>query len=455
MPSKLKSFWHAVSSTFLGPMPDTSTAITDDLLDSDAPVRRFGYWVIAVVFGGFGVWSFLAPIESAALGTGTVQVEGNRKPVQHLEGGIVREILVSNGDLVHIGDPLIRLDSTEASSEKKIIEGRYWAKRAMVDRLLSERDLSQSVTFTSWLMMESDERAQTAILNEQALFAARSADLRGETEVLRQRVSQLQSQISGTSAIVEAKENVVSSMSSELADLRELLKDGYVDKQRILQLERSLAQTIGEIAELTAKNASAKVAIEEAQLQIVQLTKRFTMQVIDLLTKSQEELYDLEQRLLTMADRLARTTVTSPSNGVVMALLPNSLGAVVGAGQELMAIVPDTTALVIDTRLSPMDRDRLFIGQEAEVKFAVFKDAYTITGELTKISADSMLDNQTGESYYEAKVTLFEDDLKLLGEYELVPGMPAVVLVKTGTRSLMGYLTSPLRRMFERSLIED
>ena len=455
MLSKLKSLWDTVSSALYGPMPDTNTAASADLLDSDAPVRRFGYWVIAVVFGGFGVWSFVAPIESAALGTGTVQVQGDRQPVQHLEGGIVREILVSNGDRVQIGDPLIRLDSTEALSEKKIIEGRYWAKRAMVDRLLSERDLSQTVTFTPWLMMESDERAQTAILNEQALFAARSADRLGETEVLRQRVSQLQSQISGTSAIVEAKEDVASSMSSELTDLRELLKDGYVDKQRILQLERSLAQTIGEIAELNAKNASAKVAIEETQLQIVQLTKRFTMQVVDLLTKSQEELYDLEQRLLTMADRLARTTITSPANGVVMALLPNTLGAVVGAGEELMAIVPDKNALVIDTQLSPMDRDRVFIGQEAEVTFAVFKDAYTITGKLTKISADSMLNEQSGETYYEAKVTLLEDDLKLLGEYKLVPGMPAVVLVKTGTRSLMGYLTSPLRRMFEKSLIED
>ena len=455
MLSKLKSFWDTVSSALLGPMPETNTAASADMLDSDAPVRRFGYWVIAVVFGGFGIWSFVAPIESAALGTGKVQVEGNRQPVQHLEGGIVREILVSNGDRVQIGDPLIRLDSTEALSEKKIIEGRYWAKRAMVDRLLSERDLSQTVTFTPWLMMESDERAQTAILNEQALFAARRADRLGETEVLHQRVSQLQSQINGTIAIVEAKENVASSMSSELTDLKELLKDGYVDKQRILQLERSLAQTIGEIAELDSKNASAKVAIVETELQIIQLTKRFTMQVVDLLTKSQEELYDLEQRLLTMSDRLERTTVTSPANGVVMALLPNSLGAVVGAGQELLTIVPDDTALVIDTQLSPMDRDRLFIGQEAEVKFAVFKDAYTITGELTKISADSMLNEQTGETFYEAKVTLLEDDLKLLGEYKLVPGMPAVVLVKTGNRSLMGYLTSPLRRMFEKSLIED
>ena len=147
--------------------------------------------------------------------------------------------------------------------------------------------------------------------------------------------------------------------------------------------------------------------------------------------------------------------IRAPAAGFVMAISPSGPGEVVGPGEEIMAIVPDATQLVVKTKLSIMDRDRLSAGQEVEVKFAVFKDAYSITGELATISADSMLDEVTGNRYYEANVVLSDDDLSLLGPYKLVPGMPATVLVKTGTRTLLGYLTSPLRRMFETSLVED
>ena len=163
----------------------------------------------------------------------------------------------------------------------------------------------------------------------------------------------------------------------------------------------------------------------------------------------------MQQRLLAINDRLQRTLLSAPATGYVLGLKPNVVGAVVVPGEELMAIVPDVEKLMIDAKMSPMDIDRIRIGQEAEVRFAVFKDAYTITGELVKVSADSLVDEATGEAYFEAKVELLEDDLVLLGEYQLVPGMPADVLVKTGNRTLLGYLTSPLQRMFENSLIED
>ena len=197
------------------------------------------------------------------------------------------------------------------------------------------------------------------------------------------------------------------------------------------------------------------MAIEETELQILQLHKRFKTQVVDALTTAQEELYDMQQRLLAINDRLQRTLISAPATGYILGLKPNVMGAVVAPGEELMAIVPDVEKLMIDAKMSPMDIDRIRIGQEAEVRFAVFKDAYTITGELVKVSADSLVDEATGEAYFEAKVELLEGDLVLLGDYQLVPGMPADVLVKTGNRTLLGYLTSPLQRMFENSLIED
>jgi membrane fusion protein, epimerase transport system len=426
----------------------------DAVLNSDEKARRFGYAVILVVFVGLGAWAALAPLESAAHGEGTVQVEGDRKLVQHLEGGMVSEILVANGDYVKKGQPLVVMDATEAQADLSIVSGKLWATRALVDRLLSERDGEASITFTDWLADLDDERAMVALGNEQALFNARHAYLQGEEAVLKQQIEQMVSQIEGIQAVLDAKRSVAQSLNLEAEELRELLADGYVDKQRIRELERAYAATLGEVADMVTRVTTSKVAIEEAKLQILQLEKRFKTQVVDALTQAEEELYDLEQRFSALRGRLDRTTVKAPIDGLVLALKPNTIGAVVGAGGELMSIVPDTNNLLIDTKLSPMDIDRIHIGQEAEVRFSVFKDAYSVTGTLINVSADSLIDAATGQNYFEGKVRLLEEDMALLGEYRLVPGMPAEVLVKTGNRTLLGYLTSPLHRMFENSFID-
>ena len=366
-----------------------------------------------------------------------------------------QEIFVASGDYVKAGQALIQLDTTQAQAEQRIIEGRLWAKQAVVDRLISERDEVETVKFDVSLLNQQDQRAQDSIASERALFDARRADRLGEIAVREQRIKQLRSQINGILAVIEAKEAVAASLQVERGELEELLRDGYVDKQRIRLLERSLAETLGELAEMTAQVEAAKVAVKETELSILQLDKRFKTQVVDALTASQEELYDMHQRLLAINDRLSRTSVTAPASGYVLGLKPNVRGAVIAPGEAMMAIVPDVDELVVDAKMSPMDIDRIRVGQKAEVRFAVFKDAYTITGELVKVSPDSLTDEITGQMYFEAKVELSEEDLRLLGDYELVPGMPADVLVKTGSRTLLGYLTSPLQRMFENSLIED
>ena len=451
----LSGFIRAVRRTLTSKAPVAAENYDESVLDSDRSARTFGYSVLSLLLGGFILWAGFAPLESAVRGAGTVTVEGNRKPIQHLEGGIVAEILVESGDYVEESQPLISLDSTQAEAEQRIIEGKLWTKRALVDRLISERDDLESVNFQFWLLDTPDERAQLAIKSEQALFNARREDRLGEIKVLEQRIGQLERQIAGTRSVVAAKENVAVSLRNEKEDLEILLIDGYVDTQRIRQLERSLAQTLGELADLNAQIAAASVAVEETRLNILQLNKRFKTQVVDSLSRAQEEFFDMQQRLLVVNDRLARMLIRAPASGFVLGLRPNVVGAVVGAGEELMAIVPDVDKLIIDTQLSPMDMDRISIGQEAEVRFAVFKDAYTVTGRLIKVSADSLTDQASGVTYFEAKVELSAEDVGLLEGYTLIPGMPADVLIKTGTRTFMGYLTSPLQRMFENSLIED
>jgi epimerase transport system membrane fusion protein len=296
---------------------------------------------------------------------------------------------------------------------------------------------------------------QAAIDNERALFQARRAGRIGEIAVLEQKIEQLEQKIVGTTAVVKAKQSIVQSLEMEISDLNELLEDGYVDKQRIRQLDRTLAENLGGVAELQAQIAAAHVAAEEARLNIKQLTKRFITTVVDELTVRQDELFDLEQQYAAITDRVDRSTIRSPAAGYVMALEPNTAGAVIAPGAQLLEIVPDVGKYVIDVQMSPMDIDRIRIGQEAEVRFAVFKDSYTVTGELIEISADAILSETTGQTFYEAKVKPFDDDLLLLGDEKLVPGMPAEILVKTGSRTLLGYITSPLQRMFENALLED
>ena len=455
MKDRIHEFYSFIKEVLKGPLPEAFADFDEAVVKSDRRTRAFGYWVVAIVFGGFGLWAALAPLESAARGQGTVQVEGNRKPLQHFEGGIVEDIFIASGDYVTEGQPLIQLDPTVAQAEHSIIEGRVWAARALMDRVMSERDDLEEIDFVSWLLEEPDQRARVAIESERALFSARRAGYLGEIAVLEQQISQLKNQIVGTQAVIEAKDKVARSLQSEHSELEELLQEGYVDKQRIRELDRALTRTLGELAELDARVAAAKVSVGETELKILQLNKRFKTEVVESLSVAQEEFYDMQQRLLAADDRLTRTLITAPASGYVLGLKPNVEGAVVGAGEELMAIVPDVDRLVVDTKLSPMDIDRIALGQEAEVRFAVFKDAYTITGSLTKLSADTLTDPNTGEIYFEGKVTLDEEDMSLLGGYQLVPGMPADVLIKTGSRTLLGYLTSPMHRMFENALIED
>lgn len=412
-------------------------------LGNDASEKRIGYSLVIFMFFVVGGWATFAPIDSAALAPGVVHVEGKRKKVQHLEGGRVAEILVESGDTVDAGDPLIRLDATSDKAQLKILTGQIFNARARVERLQAERDDLAFLSFSHSLTEASlnDPRAKTAISNEESLFIVRKSDRDAKVSVLNSRIK-------GFRGMVRSNRIVSDSLAIEISDLEDLLKEGYVDKQRLRELERSRTKVLGDIADL-------EVSVEEAQLQILQLQKSFKTDVVDELARTSEELYGLNQQFSAVEDKVRRSTIVSPISGVTLNLKPNTIGAVISPGEKLMEIVPQINELIVEVRISPMDIDRIIVGQSAEVRFSVFKDAYMITGTLTKLAADRLIDESTGLPYFLGEVQLLEDDLALLDGMALVPGMPAEVLIKTGERTMLRYLTSPMARMTSRSLIED
>ena len=432
-----------------------SDDLPSETQDTDARIRRLGYGLLVFLFGGFILLASTAPLESAARAPGKVEVEGKRKTLQHFEGGIVAEILVSDGDFVSVGQALMVLDTKRSLAELRRLEGRLWATQALIDRLTSERDDEASVKFSEDLAMAADSRAVSAIENEQIMFRARRAERLGELDLALQKRAQFEEQLAGLSEVISSKREVAISMEDELDDLSILLDEGYVDKQRIRQLTRTLSETLGEISELETRASIAKVSLRETDLQTLQLEKRFKTQVTDALTIARDELFDLLQLQSVISDRVERAKIVAPVAGVVLDVQPNVIGAVISPGGELLSIVPDTEELIVSARVSPLDIDRIQVGQAVEMRFSVFKGSYMISGELTKVSADSLIDPLTGAPYYSAKIKLSSEDVALLDGKDLVPGMPVEVLIKTGTRTLMGYLTSPIQRAFPNALIEE
>lgn len=411
--------------------------------DDDKDVRKLGYSLVGFLLLGVGGWMTIAPIDSAALAPAVVQVEGKRKAIQHLEGGIVSEIFVANGDLVTQGQILLSLDATRDKSELEILRGRLFNTRAKVDRLEAERSGERKVAFSADLQeaAANDVRASGAISSESSLFDVRLADRDGEIAVI-------ESKQKGLEVVRSAKLEVSESLRKEIEDLSDLLAEGYVDKQRLRQLQRSRTSLLGEVADL-------EVSIGEAQLSALQVSKRFKTDVVDELTASREVLHDLEQQFSTVMDRVERSDIKSPVSGTVLNLKPNTIGAVIVSGKTLVEVVPLSQRLVVEARVSPMDIDRVRVGQDVELRFSVFKDAYMVSGILRKLSADRLVDPDSSIPYYQAEISLVEEDLTLLEGMELVPGMPAEALIKTGKRTMLGYLTSPMKRLFSNSMLED
>lgn len=428
----------------------------------DRRLRRLGLLIVLVVFGGFGAWAALAPLSSAAHAPGVIGVEGYRKTVQHLEGGIVRLIEVQDGRSVEKDQVLVTLDDTQPRAQLEVLRGQLFMALAREARLVAQRDGLQQVIFDAELLQnEQESRAQEAMRVQNQTFRARQAAYDGEIRLYQQQVGQLEARVAGLNAQKASREQLASSFKGELGDFEALVEEGYAEKQKVRELERALVQSEGQVGELTSNIAATALQISETKLKILQLQKELQREVAKEIAEVQSELFGLRGKLQSVQDTVTRTVVRAPQSGTVLDLTVHTVGAVIRPGAKLMDIVPQDERLIVEAKVSPSDMDQVQIGQLAEIRFSAFKTRETrkVEGKVVELSADRLVDegdtNRT--PYYRARVEIPGQAIEDLAQNDLllVSGMPAEVLIQTGERTLLGYLLDPLKDTFARSLIED
>jgi epimerase transport system membrane fusion protein len=423
----------------------------------DRPIRNIGAAIVFAILGVFGVWSFWAPIDSSALAPGIVVVKSYKKTVQHLDGGIVAKILIKDGDLVKEGQPLLVLDDAQIKAELEIARGQNITLAAQVARLRTERDQLNQIDYPEFLDDASDPRSSEAKLAENSVFRSRKNAHDGQIAVLNQRISQISSKINGLQGLVESKKQLITSFAEEIHDLKELLNEGFADKQHLRELERSHALQVGEIIKLNAEMTTNQMLISETRLQILQVQKQFQQEVADKLSEVQAQLNDVEERLVASQDKQSRIVIKAPASGMVLSLTVHNENSIIAPGQTILDIVPQDSELVIEAQVSPMDIDRVVVGLQAEVRFSAFKQSKTpkMNGKVIQLSADHLINEKTGNDYYQVRIELTPESRKNLGNLQLLPGMPAEVLINTGERTLFEYLSQPATNAFARAFIED
>jgi len=437
-----------------------TTSAQPSLLTDDRRFRRLGFLVVFAVFGGLGTWAAVAPLSSAALAPGVITVENYRKTVQHLEGGIIKTIRVRDGDSVQKDQVLATLDDTQPRAQLEVLRGQYYIAAAREARLIAQRDGLNEVRYPPNLLVHADDpRVDDAIRIQNHTFTVRKTAHDGEISLYRRQIEQLRAKLKGLQAQITSRDRLVKSFRHELEDFEALLKEGYTERQKVRELERNLAQSEGQRGELASELAATELQISETELKILQLEKELQREVAKELGEVQAALFELREKIQSLESTVARTVVKAPEPGMVLGLSVHTLGGVIQPGGKILDIVPQDERLVVEARLSPQDIDRIQLGQMAEVRFTAFKsrDTPKIEGKLMVVSADRLVDEQTQTSYYLARVEITPEGLQDLArqKLDLVPGMPAEVLINTGERTLFEYLTDPFVNTVTRSFIED
>jgi len=432
--------------------------------DSPTPFWQFreiawaGVALIGVFIVGFGAWSALAPLESAAIAAGVIESESSRKTIQHLEGGIVGEILVKDGDTVSAGQVLIRLNDVKARTQLVALTGQLWDALAREARLVAERDGLDQIQYPDSLTTQSgDPAVQLVIAGQTKIFQARRAALDSKIKLIKQRIAQVQQEIVGLQAQETASRKRAAILQDEVAGLRQLLNKGIVPKPRVLAIEREIVAVEGRQGELAAQIARAEQTIAEAEVNIISLENDTRNEIAQSLRDTQNQIHELVEQIQAAAHVLTRTEVRAPEAGVVTDLRVRTPGGVVAGGEPLLDLVPKEDRLIVAAQIRPEDIDLVRPGLSAQIRLIPYRQRRTppIAGRVIHVSADRLVDQRSGQPYYLARVEADEAMLKRLKDVEMVAGMPTEVMIKTGQTTVALYVLAPVLDSFDRAFREN
>jgi HlyD family secretion protein len=417
-----------------------------------------GLAILAVAISTAGVWAATAPLASAVIAPAQIVVDSNVRRIQHPTGGVVAEILVNDGDRVRAGDVLVRLDETMTRANLALIENQlnqFWTRRA---RLRAEQDGRDAFVIPAELADRIELPAIADIITgETSLLLRRREAVSGQQSQLRERTSQIGEEIHGLAAQIESKREQIRLIQRELEGVRQLFEKNLIPYARLTTLEREAARLIGEEGQLIAETARAKGRITETELQTLQVVQDQRREIATELREVEIKMADLSERRIAAVDQLARVMLRAPQDGMVHQKTIHTVGGVITAGEQLMLIVPEKDSLVVEARVDPQMIDRLRLGQSAKLRFTAFDSAITpdLNGRLTRIAADLTKDQQSGASYYVARISLIDGELAKLGGKALVPGMPVEAYIQNGSRTAFAYLRKPIEDQLARSFRHD
>lgn len=439
-------------------LPEDAPAGAENPADDPRRVMRIGLWALAAGFGGFLVWAALAPLDEGVVAPATVSIATSRKTVQHLSGGIVREVLVREGQQVREGQTLIRLDAAVARANHEASRQRYLGLRAVQSRLQAEQVGASTIQWHPDLLATQDPQVRQQMENQRQLLLSRQAALRAELQAIEEAIQGQQAMIQSYRAMLESRRSQLALLQDEVKNTSGLVQEGYAPRNRLLELQRMSAELSASQAELHGNLMRAQQTISEQRQRAIVRQQEQRREVEQQLADASREVTAEQEKLRAVENELARTEVKSPASGQVVGLAIHTVGGVIQPGQKLMDIVPRGEPLLLDAQVPPRFIDRVQEGLEVDIRFSAFAHSpqLVVQGRVNSISQDLVTaENPNIPPFYLARVAVTPEGVRDLGARQMQPGMPAEVVFRTGERSMLTYLLGPLTKRIAASMKEE
>jgi HlyD family secretion protein len=421
-------------------------------------IAAIGYLTTVAFVGGFGFWAATAPLAGAAIAPGVIAAAGQNIMIQHLEGGIIRQIRFKEGDRVKKGEALFVVDTTDAETQANRLVKQLIAQRAKAARLEAERDGLADIVMPHDLERPSGGLdVQDVVAQQRKEFQARLARYKAEQEILRQRIKTLTEAVTGLRAQKKAFEEQLAIVREEAQRKKELLEKGLTNRSEYSELLRSSASLVGQSGAIESQIAGSATQLAEAAQQIERLTTSRVEVAVGDLNTVRSSIADLEEQINAAQAVLQRTTVRAPTDGIIVRSLYNFEDGVIRPGEVVMELLPTTNELIVEARISPRDIDSIRLGQDARMTFSALNARVTpqVPGKVTYISADRIVDEKTGMPFYTTRLKMAKELPPEITGDQIYPGMPVEAFISTEERTFVGYLVRPLLDSFGKAFREE